>query len=153
MDKVIDVATVTKLTRNLFIIAVIPFVSYLYYKQSNQQDGRQTLPKWYKFVPIFVLLFLGLSLIRTLGDVTLENTGQAFSLLARSSWERFYEFWSSVGSTYMLGIAMAGVGLSTDFSMFKGLGMKPFYIGLTAAITIGVISLTLVSLFGDFVQI
>lgn len=153
MDKVIDVATVTKLTRNLFIIAVIPFVSYLYYKQSNQQDGRQTLPKWYKFVPIFVLLFLGLSLIRTIGDVTLESTGQAFGLLARSSWERFYEFWSSVGSTYMLGIAMAGVGLSTDFSMFKGLGMKPFYIGLTAAITIGVISLTLVSLFGDFVQI
>lgn len=153
MDKVIDVATVTKLTRNLFIIAVIPFVSYLYYKQSNQQEGGQTLPKWYKFVPIFVLLFLGLSLLRTIGDVTLASTGQAFGLLATSSWERFYEFWSNVGSTYMLGIAMAGVGLSTDFSMFKGLGMKPFYIGLTAAITIGIISLTLVSLFGDYVQI
>src|SRR5699024_11243664 len=35
MKRVVDVATVTKLTRNLFIIVIIPLVSYLYYKNSN----------------------------------------------------------------------------------------------------------------------
>lgn len=153
LEKVIDVATVTKLTRNLFIIAVIPFVSYLFYKQSEHQTEGHALPKWYKLVPIFVILFLGLSLIRTIGDVTLENNDFAFGFVAQTSWENFYQLWSNIGSKYLLGIAMAGVGLSTDFSMFKGLGMKPFYIGLTAAITIGVISITLVSLFGNYVQI
>lgn len=153
LEKVIDVATVTKLTRNLFIIAIIPFVSYLFYKQTEHQTEGNTLPKWYKLVPVFVILFLCLSFVRTIGDVTLENSGDAFGFVAQASWEGFYQFWSNFGSTYLLGIAMAGVGLSTDFSMFKGLGMKPFYIGLTAAITIGIISLTLVSLLGDFVQI
>lgn len=153
MEKVIDVATVTKLTRNLFIIAVIPFVSYLFYKHNGKTEGDGDLPKWYKLVPIFVLLFLGISLLRTIGDVTLEDTGAAFGLLATNSWESFHQFWSGFGSTYMLGIAMAGVGLSTDFSMFKGLGMKPFYIGLTAAISVGLVSLTLVYLFGGFIQV
>lgn len=153
MEKVIDVATVTKLTRNLFIIAVIPFVSYLFYKHNGKAEGDGDLPKWYKLVPIFVLLFLGISLLRTIGDVTLEDTGAAFGLLATNSWESFHQFWSGFGSTYMLGIAMAGVGLSTDFSMFKGLGMKPFYIGLTAAISVGLVSLTLVYLFGGFIQV
>src|SRR5690625_1751816 len=37
MKEVVDVATVTKLTRNLFIILIIPFVSYLYYKNANQE--------------------------------------------------------------------------------------------------------------------
>jgi len=151
MEKVIDVAMVTKLTRNLFIIAVIPFVSYLFYKNNGDSKATRTLPKWYKFIPVFVLLFLALSLVRTVGDMTLEQTGQAFGLLATSSWESLHNFWSSFGSTYMLGIAMAGVGLSTDFSMFKGLGMKPFYIGLIAAISVGLVSLTLVSLFGHLI--
>ena len=48
---------------------------------------------------------------------------------------------------------MAGVGLSTDFSTFKGLGVKPFYIGLIAAVSVGIVSLTLISLFGHLIVI
>ncbi|HLS61432.1 MAG TPA: putative sulfate exporter family transporter, partial [Virgibacillus sp.] len=77
----------------------------------------------------------------------------AFGFLSAGAWEGFYNFWSSFGSTYMLGLAMAGVGLSTDFSMFKGLGIKPFYIGLIAAVSVGLVSLTLVSLFGHLIVI
>lgn len=153
MQKVVDVATVTKLTRNLFIIAVIPFVSYLFFKDSSETAEKQAIPKWYKLVPLFVVGFLMLSFIRTLGDVTLASYGEAFGLLKTQTWEGLYNFWSSFGSKYMLGIAMAGVGLSTDFRMFKGLGMKPFYIGLIAAISVGLVSLTFVSLFGGFIQI
>ncbi len=155
MEKVVDVATVTKLTRNLFIIAVIPLVSFLFFKNKdeNGEGGNNELPKWYKLVPLFVIGFLVLALLRTIGDVTLTNNGSAFGLFKESTWQSFYNNWSSFGSTYLLGLAMAGVGLSTDFKMFKGLGIKPFYIGLIAAISVGLVSVTLISLFGHLVVI
>lgn len=154
MEKVVDIATVTKLTRNLFIIAVIPLVSYFFFKQAEGQGPeKQELPKWYKLIPLFVIGFLLLSLIRTMGDMTVVNSGAAFGMFSRDAWQSFYESWSSFGSTYLLGIAMAGVGLSTDFSMFKGLGIKPFYIGLIAAVSVGIVSLILVSLFGHLIVI
>ena len=53
----------------------------------------------------------------------------------------------------VLGLAMAGVGLSTNLKIFRGMGMKPFYIGLIAAISVGAVSLLLISLFGDLVQL
>lgn len=155
IEKVVDVATVTKLTRNLFIIAVIPIVSFLYFRSigNEKTEGNYNLPKWHKLVPIFVIGFLLLALARTVGDMMVTNGGLAFGIFEPTSWEGFYNYWSSFGSTYLLGIAMAGVGLSTNFKMFKGLGLKPFYIGLIAAVSIGILSLTLVSLFGHLVVI
>ncbi len=152
MDQVIDVATVTKLTRNLFIIAVIPFVSFLFFKQqSDQTEERQAIPKWYTFIPLFVIGFLALALVRTIGDMTVTQSGMAFGLFKADTWQQFYSSISGFGSTYMLGIAMAGVGLSTDFRMFKGLGLKPFYIGFIAAVSVGIVSAVLVGSFGHLI--
>lgn len=152
---VVDVATITKLTRNVFIIAVIPFVSYLFFRNGRKNGTGQAgdLPKWYKLFPLFILGFLLLSLLRTIGDATAASTGAAFGFLSPADWESFYSFWSSFGSTYGLGLAMAGVGLSTNLKIFKGLGIKPFYIGLIAAISVGAVSLLLISLFGGFITI
>lgn len=152
-DTVVDVATITKLTRNLFIIVVIPFVSYLFFRNGNKNGQKTALPKWYKLFPLFILGFLFLSLVRTIGDATVSSTGQAFSLFTPEAWENFYSFWSSFGSTYMLGLAMAGVGLGTNLKIFKGLGIKPFYIGLIAAVSVGSVSLLLISLFGDLINV
>ena len=155
IDRVIDVATVTKLTRNLFIIIVVPLISYLFFKNAGKEEegNEHTLPKWYKLVPLFVIGFLLLSFLRTIGDLTVTNSGSAFGLLSPSTWEGFYNSISTFGSKYMLGLAMAGVGLSTDFKMFKGFGLKPFYIGLIAAVLVGLVSLTLVGLFGHLIVI
>lgn len=152
---VVDVATITKLTRNVFIIAVIPFVSYLFFRNGRKNGTGQAgdLPKWYKLFPLFILGFLLLSLLRTIGDATAASSGAAFGFLSPADWESFYSFWSSFGSTYGLGLAMAGVGLSTNLKIFKGLGIKPFYIGLIAAISVGAVSLLLISLFGGFISV
>lgn len=154
-NEVIDVATITKLTRNVFIIAVIPLVSYLFFRngRKNGDVNAGQLPKWYKLFPLFILGFLLLSLARSIGDATASGTGQAFGLLSPGAWKEFYSFWSSFGSTYMLGIAMAAVGLSTNLKAFKGMGVTPFYIGLIAAVAVGSISLLLISLFGDLVAV
>ncbi|WKA57666.1 putative sulfate exporter family transporter [Planococcus shenhongbingii] len=152
-DTVVDVATITKLTRNLFIIAVIPFVSYLFFRNGDKSSQETKLPKWYKLFPLFILGFLFLSLLRTIGDAAVASDGQAFGVFSEEAWENFYGFWSSFGSTYMLGLAMAGVGLGTNLKIFKGLGIKPFYIGLIAALSVGGVSLLLISLFGDLIKV
>lgn len=147
----LDVATITKLTRNLFIIVVIPLIAYLFFRSEGRVSGN--MPKWYKLFPFFILGFLFLSFVRTMGDATLASGGEAFGYFSAARWESFYSFWSSFGSTYMLGIAMAGVGLSTNLKIFRGMGLRPFYIGLIAAVSVGAVSLLLISLFGDFVQL
>ncbi|MFD1413249.1 YeiH family protein [Oceanobacillus jeddahense] len=156
--RVVEIATVAKLTRNLFIIIIIPFVSYLFFKNEGNKDmknndGEIVLPKWYKFIPLFVLAFLLLSVVRTIGDATLGSANAAFGLFGRDTWESIYSNLSSFGTTYLLGMAMAGVGLSTNFKMFRGIGVKPFYIGFTAAVVVGVVSVILISLFGGLVRV
>lgn len=154
MEKVVDVATVTKLTRNLFIIAVIPFISYLFYKnRGNSNEQGQEIPKWFQLIPLFVIGFLLLAFVRTIGDMMILQGNAAFGLLTEVRWEGFYQSFSSFGSTYLLGAAMAGVGLSTNLKMFKGLGFKPFMIGLIAAFSVSLVSFVLISLFGGFISV
>ena len=50
-------------------------------------------------------------------------------------------------------MALAGVGLSTNFRSFKGLGVKPFLVGLGAALAVGVISFIAISLLGNLVTL
>ncbi len=157
-QQVLETATVTKLTRNLFIIAIIPFLSYLFFSRSNEHSNQaggkdNSQPKWYTFIPVFVIGFLILSILRTIGDATLDSSGSAFGLFRSDTWHGFYTNLSSFGTTYLLGIAMAGVGLSTNFKMFKGLGLKPFYIGFIAAVAVGLVSGVLVWTFGGLVQL
>ncbi len=153
---VVEAATVTKLTRNLFIIVIIPLVSYMFLAKSKgnkvDRDNTVSLPKWYTFIPLFVIGFLLLSVLRTIGDATLVASGNAFGIIGEDTWYALYTELSSFGTTYLLGMAMAGVGLTTDFKMFKGLGLKPFYIGFVAAVSVGLASLVLIAMFGGLIN-
>ena len=108
MEKVVDVATVTKLTRNLFIIAVIPLVSYFFFKNEGKKENGMTtqLPKWYKLVPLFVFGFLFLSF--SSNDWRCDGSqilGPPLVFSIHATWEGFYNSWSSFGSKYMLGLS------------------------------------------------
>lgn len=153
---VVEAATVTKLTRNLFIIVIIPLVSYMFLAKSKgnkvDRDNTVSLPKWYTFIPLFVIGFLLLSVLRTIGDATLVASGNAFGIIGEDTWHALYTELSSFGTTYLLGMAMAGVGLTTDFKMYKGLGLKPFYIGFVAAVSVGLASLLLIAMFGGLIN-
>jgi uncharacterized membrane protein YadS len=54
---------------------------------------------------------------------------------------------------YTLGAAMAAVGLGTSITQLKGLGYKPFVVGMAAALAVGVVSVGLVSVFGGLITI
>ena len=138
----LDVATVTKLVRNLSMLAVIPLMSILYHRRTSAGAAP---PPWYTMVPLFVIGFALVSLVRTVGDMAGAEE-KVFGLLTHAQWK------SLVGNTktvaeYCLAIAMAGVGLSTSLANLKSIGLKPLGVGLFSAIVVGIVSVVLISLF------
>lgn len=139
--RILDVATVTKLVRNLFMIAVIPLMAYSYRRQSvsNASDEKQKI-RFMDLFPTFILGFILFAVIRTIGDATLDSGSSAWGLWDAQQWASLTNRIRTAAEA-LLTIAMAGVGLGTNFQQLRGLGLKPFYVGLTAAVVVGVISI------------
>jgi uncharacterized membrane protein YadS len=134
---------VTKLVRNVFMAAVIPFMAFYYTRRTQGGDearGRKTNVA--KLLPQFVIGFLILAVIRSLGD----------ALWAGQAWSEVVSF-TKTWAVNLLVVALAGVGLSTSFKILKGLGFKPFIVGLGAALIVGVVSFITISLLGTFVTL
>jgi len=127
----LNVATVTKLIRNTFLVILIPLFAFLYNRGELKGQNYSIL----SIFPYFVLGFIGMIIVRNLGDqfFTPENNN--------------YEIWINlIGylktlATVFLTMAMAAVGISINLSELKSMGYKPFVVGLIAAITVGFISL------------
>jgi uncharacterized integral membrane protein (TIGR00698 family) len=132
----LNVATVTKLERNLSMLVVIPLMAILYHRRSS--EGAKP-PPWWTMVPLFVVGFACMSLLRTIGDV-----GQRpFGLLTPEQWHSIIKQ-ASHATGYCLGIAMAGVGLGTGIRGLRTIGLKPLGLGLISALIVGVVSTLLI---------
>jgi uncharacterized integral membrane protein (TIGR00698 family) len=134
----LNVATVTKLERNLSMLVVIPLMSILYHRRSSEGAAP---PPWWTMVPLFVVGFACMSLLRTIGDVG----ERPFGLLTPDQWHGFIKQ-ASHATGYCLGIAMAGVGLGTRMKGLRSIGLKPLGLGLVSALMVGMISTLLVKL-------
>ena len=132
----LNVATVTKLERNLSMLLVIPLMSILYHRRSSEGTAP---PPWWTMVPLFVVGFACMSALRTIGDLG----DRPFGLLTQEQWHAFLDVSKQV-STYCLGIAMAGVGLGTSIKGLKAMGLKPLGLGLVSALIVGIISTLLI---------
>jgi uncharacterized integral membrane protein (TIGR00698 family) len=147
----LDFATVTKLVRNVFMALVIPFMAYYYARKMQDQgqfEGKKT--SIIKLLPLFVLGFLTLAVLRSIGDASVNAGGNAFGLWESGTWSGIISFIKGWAGNFLV-VALAGVGLSTDFRTFKGLGIKPFLVGLSAALAVGVVSFIAISLLGNLV--
>jgi uncharacterized integral membrane protein (TIGR00698 family) len=147
----LDIATVTKLVRNLFMAAVIPFMAAAYARRA--QDRGETAGKRVRvarLLPLFVVGFVAMAAVRSLGDAMIHSGGHAFGVWDAGAWEGIYTLAKSWAENLLV-VALAGVGLSTNFRTFKGLGLKPFLVGLAAALAVGVVSLAAISLLGNLV--
>ena len=51
------------------------------------------------------------------------------------------------------GTAMAAVGLNTNFAVFKGVGFKPFVVGMAGALAVGGVGMILAIFLGRFVHL
>ena len=104
-----------------------------------------------KLFPVFVLGFLGFALFRSVGDVFISKEGGFLFWPSAEGWRNLTGTVADMAK-YVLAVAIAGAGLSTEFAKLKRLSMKPFFIGLLAAVTVGVVSYLLVTLFQGPIQ-
>jgi uncharacterized membrane protein YadS len=140
------------------MILVIPLMAFLYVKNQMKEATESSEIKSNvkskvnikKLIPVFVILFLFVSIFRSIGDAGITTTNLAFGLLGEDSWDGLIKIIKDFANILFV-IALGGVGLSTNFSNFKGLGIKPFLVGLFAALTTGVVSFLSVSLLGGLI--
>jgi uncharacterized integral membrane protein (TIGR00698 family) len=135
-EEALEAATVTKLVRNLLMVLVVPLMAYQYQKNNQSQQKISFL----KLFPVFILGFLLMALLRTIGDASLEETGQAWWSLSSADWKSLTDSIKQ-SAEILLAIAMAAVGLGTSLQQLRNLGIQPFYVGLMAATTVGILSL------------
>ena len=140
--KVMQVAMITKLVRNICMILVIPIVSIMYNNKSKLSDLKENF-NIFTIIPLFIFGFIVMCIIRTIGDYGLENDGFAFSIIDEHYWKEIILFFSSM-SEYTLAVAMAAVGLTTNFRSLFVLGIKPFCVGLSVTLFITSLSIMLI---------
>lgn len=140
----LDTATVTKLVRNLCMIAVIPLVAVLY---ADPQDYDKSSGRVYylTMIPWFIVGFAFFSAFRTLGDHGVWPLG----LMAQEAWQNTVTVLRSSAEACLL-VAMAAVGLSSSFAGMRAIGFRPFALGLLVAALIGAASFFAISLFAPW---
>ena len=126
----LNIATVTKLIRNTFLVIMIPLFAFLYNRNKTNAKNYSLL----NIFPYFVLGFIALIIFRNIGD-------QIFLT------ENSQNIWEDVilniknSAKIFLSMAMAAVGLSTNLKDLKSMGYKPFIVGFVAMITVGLVSI------------
>lgn len=149
-----DVSMVTKLVRNVSIALVIPIMTFVYARRTI--GTQHTSEPWYRstirLFPLFILGFLFMAILRSIGDANVQSGSLAIGLWSKTQWAGLTKMIND-WSVYALATAMAGVGLGTSFKSMKGLGIKPFYVGLVAATMVGLVSLIMVLLLGRFIAL
>jgi uncharacterized integral membrane protein (TIGR00698 family) len=119
------VATVVKLTRNTLMGGVIILMGLLYAGGGKGTAGSlgQRLKQ---SVPPFVLAFLGMCLLNTLGVVAFLSQHLGRDLVTDAQ----------TAAKFLILVALAGVGLGTRLDAMRRIGLRPFWVGLaTAAVT------------------
>ena len=142
-EAVLNIAAIAKLVRNVFMVAVIPFMAFYYQGRSNRAEKKQL--KLINLFPMFILGFLLMALIRTVGDASLAQSGSAFGILDSASWGQIVSAIKDSAEA-LLAIAMAGVGLGTSFRELRKLGIKPFYVGFITALIVAILSLSMLGI-------
>ncbi|MFZ5831681.1 MAG: YeiH family protein [Planctomycetota bacterium] len=136
------VATTTKLVRNLCMGAVIPLLAVLYRRgRSDSSAATKGRLAWSQWLPLFVVVFAAMAVVRTVGDYTTHQ----FGVPTTAQWEYLLKLSHEV-SIACLALAMAAVGLGTSFKQLWNLGWKPLFVGLIAATIIGVVSSVLIKM-------
>ncbi len=131
----LNIATVTKLIRNTFLIIMIPLFALLYNRGLTKEKSYSIL----KIFPYFVLGFVGMIVLRNIGD-------QVFDINNNDIWIQTINF-IKASSKVFLTMAMAAIGLSTNLKEIKSMGYKPFIVGFIAMLTVGIVSILTIEIY------
>ena len=127
----LNVATVTKLIRNTFLVIMIPLFAFLY----NRGGAKDKSYSIFSIFPYFVIGFIGMIIVRNIGDQIFTIENENFD-----TWSIFIDYLKILATTFLT-MAMAAVGISINLNDLKSMGYKPFVVGLISAITVGIVSI------------
>jgi uncharacterized integral membrane protein (TIGR00698 family) len=133
--RALEVATVTKMMRNLAMIGVIPLMSIRFHARAAASDPCAPPPRWYSLVPLFVLGFAAASALRSVGDLG----PRPFGALDPAAWQRFIDT-ARIGADLLLATAMAALGLSTRVATLREIGLRPLAVAFGCTLTVGAAS-------------
>ena len=132
----LNVATVTKLIRNTFLIIMIPLFAFLYNRNKTKTKNYSLLD----IFPYFILGFIGMIIFRNIGDqIFLSDNSQEI-------WQSYISYTKDSAKVF-LSMAMAAIGLSTNLKDLRSMGYKPFIVGFIAMVTVGIISIIVMQSF------
>jgi uncharacterized integral membrane protein (TIGR00698 family) len=136
----LNIATVTKLIRNTFLVIMIPLFAFLYNRNKSKEKKYSII----SIFPYFVLGFVGMIILRNTGD-------QFFINMTNDNWVNTIEIIKS-SSKVFLTMVMAAIGLSTNLKDLKSMGFKPFLVGFIGMATVGVVSILTIELYTNFLN-
>ena len=134
----LNIATVTKLIRNTFLVIMIPLFAYLYNRGQVQEKNYSLI----KIFPYFVLGFIAMIIFRNIGDHIFLETANS------KNWAETINY-IQLGTKTFLTMAMAAIGLSTNLKDLRSMGYKPFLVGFIAMSTVGIVSILTIEFYSS----
>jgi uncharacterized integral membrane protein (TIGR00698 family) len=123
-----EVGTVAKLTRVMMLAPVVFTLGFMAVRRAahaaDRSASRAAPP-----MPWFVLGFIGMVIFNSVATIPAEPKA-----------------WITVATTFMLSMALAAMGIETDFRKLKAEGLKPMLLAAAAWTFISIFALALVKL-------
>jgi uncharacterized integral membrane protein (TIGR00698 family) len=141
-----QVATIVKLARVCLLAPVVFIIGFVYARQkSGQAAGREKKSiNYLHLFPTFVLGFLGVALLNTLGLLPQMTAHTGRTLLFKpGDYNLDLAKIAEQISRFCITISMAGVGLETKFASMRKTGLRPFVASLIAVIFVAGLILAL----------
>lgn len=123
-----EVGTVAKLTRVMMLAPVVFTLGFMAVRRAahaSDKSASRTAPP----IPWFVLGFIAMVIFNSVVTIPAEPKA-----------------WIAVATTFMLSMALAAMGIETDFRKLKAKGLKPMLLAAAAWIFISIFALALVKL-------
>jgi len=147
-------ATIVKLARVCLLAPVVFLMGVVYARKKIKETGvgnsdirggtERKRINYFHLFPTFVLGFLAMALLKTMGllpDITVHVSK---GVLQASNHELSLGGFAEQISKICITISMAGVGLETKFASMKQTGLKPFAVSLAAVLVLASLILVLI---------
>ena len=131
----VAIAGLTKFLRTLGLLVLIPVAALMAARSEASAAGAKPRGWYRKAVPLFVISFIGLVIVRTVGDGMAGDAAQWKALLG----------YAQLASEWLLLVGMAAVGLGVTVSHLREAGWRPVVLAFVAALLTGACGLALVT--------
>jgi uncharacterized integral membrane protein (TIGR00698 family) len=136
-------ATIVKLARVCLLAPVVFLIGCVYARQKLKRTGeiQQKKINYLHLFPLFVLGFLGMALLKTLGFLPDLTAHVAQGAIRAGDYNFSPAGLAEKISKICITISMAGVGLETKFASMRQTGLKPFAASLVAVVVLAALIL------------